>query len=166
MKKCTKTIPCICKIHSKCSLPAFFDFCLVSVIFQVHPYLKSSFAKTFSLAAVLFGISKLTSKYKTNAFIVLETNTSVLETNEFSTRSSLENACSNFRHRHTHTHTASYQQHPNRPYNVKMMATPMYSPSKTSSIMLSYSPLIMLHLQYITCKAKMVLKYPTLIEKR
>ena len=46
------------------------------------------------------------------------------------------------------THTASYQQLPSTPY-IKMIATHWYSPMKTSSITLLYSPQSTVHPQVI-----------------
>ena len=85
-------IPYICKIHSRCrvvfllfsSLPCFCSF-------QVHSYLKWSFAETFFLSFWFFfwRVSKPAFKQKMNALRIGDEH--------FSAR----DACLNFRHTHT-----------------------------------------------------------------
>ena len=90
---------------------------------------------------------KLTSKWKMNAFIVLDANTFlVLEVNNLVLKTNMLKMP--VQTSPTDTHTARYQRLPKRSY-VRMIVTNEYSPLKMGSTMLSYSLSSLPHPQVI-----------------
>ena len=121
------------KMHCRCRVVFFRSFIsyLVSVLFQVHPYLKWSLQKPFSLVSLLFGgfLNQLPNRKRMHLLCWRRTLLA-METNAFRPEDErVENTLSNF----SHAHSYSYKRLPNRP-------TQMYSPLKTGGFRLFYSP--------------------------